>query len=125
MSPWDFEITKVDFILFCFFLCVCIFFFFFFFFLCVCFFVCLFSVVVVFSSFLFFFLKLNKYILSYEGPAKSFVTGFGLLQWYVLSNIFLLQPSKYSPFTETHFRNLFTQSRKADKWSSFGVWWRH
>ena len=27
----------------------------------------------------------------YEGPAKSFVTGFGLLQCYVLSNIFLLQ----------------------------------
>ena len=26
-----------------------------------------------------------------EGPAKSFVTGFGLLQCYVLSNIFLLQ----------------------------------
>ena len=24
----------------------------------------------------------------YEGPAKSFVTGFGLLQCYVLSNIF-------------------------------------
>ena len=27
----------------------------------------------------------------YEGPAKSFVTEFGLLQCYVLSNIFLLQ----------------------------------
>ena len=39
----------------------------------------------------------------YEGPAKSFVTGFGLLQCYVLSNIFLLQSSKYSLFTETHF----------------------
>ena len=25
------------------------------------------------------------------------------------------KPSKYSPFTETHFFNLFTQSRKADK----------
>ena len=25
------------------------------------------------------------------------------------------KPSKYSPFTETHFCNLFTQSRKADK----------
>ena len=32
---------------------------------------------------------------------------------------FLLQPSKNSPFTETHFCNLFTQSRKADKWSFF------
>ena len=30
----------------------------------------------------------------YEGPAKSFVTGFGLLQCYVLSNIFLLQTFK-------------------------------
>ena len=27
----------------------------------------------------------------------------------------LLQTFKYSPFTETHFCNLFTQSRKADK----------
>ena len=50
----------------------------------------------------------------YEGPAKSFVTGFGLLQSYVLSNIFLLQTLKYSPFTETQFCNLFypvTKSR--------------
>ena len=50
-----------------------------------------------------------------EGPAKSFVTGFGLLQCYFLSNIFYYKPSKYSPFTETHFCKLFTQSRKADK----------
>ena len=28
---------------------------------------------------------------------------------------FYYKPSKYSPFTETHFCNLFTQSRKADK----------
>ena len=35
--------------------------------------------------------------LSYEGPAKSFVTGFGLLQCYVLSNIFLLQTFKVFP----------------------------
>ena len=27
---------------------------------------------------------------------------------------FYYKPSKYSPFTETHFYNLFTQSRKAD-----------
>ena len=27
---------------------------------------------------------------------------------------FYYKPSKYSPFTETHFCNLFTQSRKAD-----------
>ena len=33
----------------------------------------------------------------YEGPAKSFVTGFGLLQCYVLSNIFLLQTFKVFP----------------------------
>ena len=34
----------------------------------------------------------------YEGPAKRFVTGFGLLQCYVLSNIFLLQTFKLFPF---------------------------
>ena len=28
---------------------------------------------------------------------------------------FYYKPSKYSPFTETHFCNLFAQSRKADK----------
>ena len=28
---------------------------------------------------------------------------------------FYYKPSEYSPFTETHFCNLFTQSRKADK----------
>ena len=28
---------------------------------------------------------------------------------------FYYKPSKYSPFTETHFCNLFTQSQKADK----------
>ena len=28
---------------------------------------------------------------------------------------FYYKPSKYSPFTETHFCNLLTQSRKADK----------
>ena len=31
------------------------------------------------------------------------------------SATFYYKPSKYSPFTETHFCNLFTQSRKADK----------
>ena len=34
---------------------------------------------------------------NYEGPAKSFVTWFGLLQCYVLSNIFLLQTFKVFP----------------------------
>ena len=38
---------------------------------------------------------------------------------------FYYKPSKYSPFTETHFCNLFTQSQKADKLSSFGMCWRH
>ena len=33
----------------------------------------------------------------YEGPVKSFVTGFGLLQCYVLSNIFLIQTFKVFP----------------------------
>ena len=33
----------------------------------------------------------------YKGPAKSFVTGFGLLQCYVLSNIFLVQTFKVFP----------------------------
>ena len=33
----------------------------------------------------------------YEGPANSFVTGFGLFQCYVLSNIFLLQTFKAFP----------------------------
>ena len=32
-----------------------------------------------------------------------------------IKHIFYYKPSKYSPFTETHFCNLFTQSRKADK----------
>ena len=59
--------------------------------------------------------KLHTAKILYEGPAKSFVTGFGLLRCYVLSNIFYYKPSKYSNFTETHFCNLFTQSQKADK----------
>ena len=29
---------------------------------------------------------------------------------------FYYKPTKYSPFTETHFLNLFTESRKADKY---------
>ena len=54
---------------------------------------------------------------TYEGPAKSFITGFGLLQCYDLSTNFYYKPLKYSPFTETHethFCEFFTQSRKAD-----------
>ena len=39
----------------------------------------------------------SKVLSVYEGPAKSFVTGFGLLQCYILSNIFLLQTFKVFP----------------------------
>ena len=31
---------------------------------------------------------LDLEVSSYEGSAKSFVTGFGLLQWHILSSIF-------------------------------------
>ena len=48
----------------------------------------------------------------YESPAKSFVIGFGLLQCYVLSNIFYYKPSKYSHFTETHFVNFLPSREK-------------
>ena len=37
---------------------------------------------------------ITKAHLVYKGPAKGFVTGFRLLQCYVLSNIFLLQTFK-------------------------------
>ena len=33
----------------------------------------------------------------YKGPAKSFFTGFGLLQCHILSNIFLIQTFKVFP----------------------------
>ena len=56
--------------------------------------------------------EIHRYSNRYEGPAKSFVTGFGLLQCYVLSNIFYYKPSKYSPFTETHFCNLLPSQEK-------------
>ena len=39
----------------------------------------------------------NNSWISYEGPAKRFITGFGLLQCYVLSNIFLLQTFEVFP----------------------------
>ena len=41
--------------------------------------------------------KENIINLLYEGPVKSFVTGFGLLQCYILLNIFLLQTFKVFP----------------------------
>ena len=44
------------------------------------------------------FLFLTKNVsCGHEGSAKSFVSGFGLLQCYVLSNIFLLQTFKVFP----------------------------
>ena len=48
----------------------------------------------------------------YEGPAKSFVTGFGLLQCYVLSNIFSLQTFKVFPFLLKHIFISFLPSRE-------------
>ena len=45
----------------------------------------------------------------YEGPAKSFVTGFGLLQCYVL--YFYYKPSKYSPLLK-HIFVTFLPSRE-------------
>ena len=48
----------------------------------------------------------------YEGPAKSFVTGFGLLQCYVLSNIFLLQTFKVFPSLLKHIFVTFLPSRE-------------
>ena len=50
-------------------------------------------------------------ISAYEGPAKSFVTGFGLLQCYVLSKYFLLQNFKYSPLLK-HIFVTFLPSRE-------------
>ena len=50
--------------------------------------------------------------LIYEGPAKSFVTRFGLLQCYVLSNIFLLQNFKVFPPLLKHLFVFFLPSRE-------------
>ena len=48
----------------------------------------------------------------YEGHAKSFVIGFGLLQCYVLSNIFLLQTFKVFPPLLKHIFVTFLPSRE-------------
>ena len=53
--------------------------------------------------------------LEYEGPAKSFSLGSDYFSATFFQTYFYYKPSKYSPITETHFCNLFTQSRKADK----------
>ena len=47
----------------------------------------------------------------YEGPAKRFVTGFGLFQCYVLSNIFLLQTFQLFPPLLKHIFVTFLPSR--------------
>ena len=47
-----------------------------------------------FQTFTLIFNLRPKIGLTYEGPAKHFVTGFGLLQCYVLTNTFLLQTFK-------------------------------
>ena len=51
----------------------------------------------------------------YEGPAKvlSLCSDYFSATFY--RTYFYYTSSKYSPFTGTHFCNLFTQSRKADK----------
>ena len=51
----------------------------------------------------------------YKGPAKSFITGSDYFSVMFYQTYFYYKPSKYSPFTETHFCKLFTQSQKADK----------
>ena len=47
----------------------------------------------------------------YEGPAKSFVTGFGLLQCYVLLNIFFITNLKSIPPLLKHIFATFLSSR--------------
>ena len=49
---------------------------------------------------------------SYEGPAKSFVTGFGLLQCYVLSNIFFITNLQSIPPLLKHIFVTFLPSRE-------------
>ena len=48
----------------------------------------------------------------YEGPTKNFVTGFGLLQCYILSNIFLLQTFEVFPPLLKHIFITFLPSRQ-------------
>ena len=56
---------------------------------------------------------------------KVFSLGSDFLSATFYQTYFYYKPSKYSPFAETHFCNLFTQSRKADKYFSFGICRRH
>ena len=56
--------------------------------------------------------KWSRY--TYEGPAKVSSLGSEYFSAMFFKHIFYYKPSKYPPFTETHFCNLFIQSRKAD-----------
>ena len=47
-----------------------------------------------------------------KGPAKSFVTGFGLLQCYVLSNIFFIKNFQSVPPLIKHIFVTFLPSRE-------------
>ena len=51
----------------------------------------------------------------YEGPEKVLSLGSDYFSATFYQTYFYYKPSKYSPFIETHFCNLFTQSGKADK----------
>ena len=51
----------------------------------------------------------------YEGLEKVLSLGSDYFSAMFYRTYFYYKPSKYSPFTETHFCNLFTQSQKADK----------
>ena len=58
--------------------------------------------------------EIRKLFARYEGPAKVLSLGSDYFSTLFYQTYFYYKPSKYSPFTDTHFCNLFTQSRKAD-----------
>ena len=78
---------------------------------------------------------ITNWFIKFQGSSKSFwdtrvlqkvlSLGSDYFSATFYQTYFYYKPLKYSPFTETHFCNLFTQSRKADKLSSFGICWRH
>ena len=59
----------------------------------------------------FLLLLLLMFVIFYEGPAKSFVTGFGLFQCYVLSNIFITNLQSIPPLLK-HIFVTFLPSRE-------------
>ena len=63
-----------------------------------------------FFFFFFFFFQRNTRVLQ-----KVLSLGSDYFSATFYQTYFYYKPSKYSPFTETHFCNRFTQSRKADK----------